>query len=290
MGLLICPEEHLACYRYEDIKDYSVDIIDYQSGVSLQKILLETEIIVILKGSIFLSYEYDLNHHITQGKMILLPTGANFKLRTEEGASLFIFRLRDNVRLCESYSISRLKGEMDEFAHSNQLMTLEVNESLNNFLKPLANNLTDGVRCSVFLKHKIQELLLLLRAYYPKAVLAEFFRPVLSNASEFTRFVLQNYQEAKTVKELADMYSCSVSCLDKKFRKAFGVAPYKWMQERKLSLIYHEIFTTTKPIKQIAEEQRFKSLPQFNDYCKKNFGAPPGKMRKLKMTSVNEKK
>jgi len=45
--------------------------------------------------------------------------------------------------------------------------------------------------------------------------------------------------------------------------------------------LYHEINATSKPLRQIAKEQKFLSLPQFNDYCKKHFGYPPGKMRKL---------
>jgi len=122
--------------------------------------------------------------------------------------------------------------------------------------------------------------MILFRAYYTKEDLAVFFSPVLTNTTEFSNFVLQNYRKVKTVRELARLYSCSISSFDKKFKKAFGISPYKWMQERKVSLIYHEIYATHKPIKQIAEEQQFMSLPQFNDYCKKHFGYPPGRMRK----------
>ncbi len=207
----------------------------------------------------------------------------------EEEVTLFIFKLREAVRLCENFSIDQLKTERDGDIFSNQINTLEVNDPIEAFLWPLHTNIENGLRCSIYLQQKIEELMILLRAYYPKEELATFLNPIFSNTSEFTNFVLQNYRKAKTVKDLADLYSCSISCFDKKFRKAFGIAPYKWMQERKVSLIYHEINVSTKPIKQIAEEQKFTSLPQFNDYCKKHFGFPPGRMRRLVSPSMKMK-
>ncbi len=289
MSRLLCTEDHQECFRYEGTNSPSIETSAYPKGYNWERTLLLGEIVIIAEGSVLLSYDHYLNHKVGSGKIMLLPPGCHFRARTEEGVTLFIFRLKDAVRLCENFSVDKLKEVAKDISYSNQLNTLDVTENISAFLKPLASNIANGLRCSLFFKQKIDELMILLRAYYLKSELAAFFTPVLSNTSEFTNFVLQNYRKAKTVKELADMYSCSLSCFDKKFRRSFGTAPYKWMQERKISLIYHEINVTGKPIKQIAEEQKFTSLPQFNDYCKKHFGYPPGKMRKMSASSMKNK-
>lgn len=286
MNGLVCKEEHQACFRYDGTDCPSIEISDFLKGHYWERTLMLGEIVVVYKGSILLSYDRFLNHRIGEGNILLLPPGSHFKALTDEGVTLFIFRLHDVIRLCENYPINKLKDRTKSLIFSNQLNTLLVTKPIESFLSPLASNLKNGLRCSIYLQQKIQELMILFRAYYEKEDLAVFFSPVLTNTSEFSHFVLQNYRHVKTVKELADLYSCSISSFDKKFRKTFGMAPYKWMQERKVSLIYHEIHATHKPIKQIAEEQQFTSLPQFNDYCKKHFGNPPGKMRKLTAPSM----
>lgn len=279
-------EEHQMCFRYEGSEFPSIEKSEFLKGYYWERTLMLGEIVIVKKGSVMLSYDHFLNHRIGPGRILLLPPGSHFKAHAEEETSLFIFRLEDVVRLCENFSIDRLKSKTATSPFSNQLNTLKVIPPVDAFLTPLAENLKNGLLCSIYLRQKIQELMILLRAYYTKENLAAFFNPVLANTTTFSNFVLQNYRRVKTVKELADLYSCSISSFDKKFRKAFGIAPYKWMQERKVSLIYHEIYATHKPIKQIAEEQNFNSLPQFNDYCKKHFGYPPGRMRKITIPSI----
>ncbi len=289
MSKLVCTEEHQSCFYYEGFKSSSIEVIHYPKGHKWQKTLNLGEVIIVYEGSVLLSYDHYLNHRIGRGKMLLLPPGSHFMAVAEEDTCFFIFHLKRAVRLCENFSINQLRFQKRNLNFSNQINTLDVNDSIDAYLRPLYMNIENGLRCSIFLNQKIDELMILLRTYYMKEELAMFLNPILSNTSEFTNFVLQNYRKAKTVKELAELYSCSVSCFDKKFRKAFGIAPYKWMQEKKVSMIYHEINVSSKPIKQIAEEQNFKSLPQFNDYCKKHFGYPPGKMRKLITPSMKMK-
>lgn len=289
MSRLVCTEEHQNCFRYEGGNSPSVEILHRIKGTRWEGNLIFSEIVIVCGGSILLSYDYFLNHRVGSGKMLLLPPGCHFMAIAEEETSLFIFRLKEALPLCESFSISHLLSYKKNEIVTNQLNTLTVNEFIDSFLWPLRSNIENGLRCANFFKQKIEELMILLRVYYTKEELVVFFDPILSNTSEFTNFVLQNYRKTKTVGELAELYSCSISCFDKKFRKAFGMAPYRWMQERKVNLIYHEINATNKPIKQIAEEQRFTSLPQFNDYCKKHFGNPPGKMRKQVTPSMKMK-
>lgn len=278
---LICPEKHLRCLRYEKSESPTIELKSYFKPTRLERSLLWGEIIIVKAGGMIISYDHFLNFPIKEGQIILLPPGTKIKAQTEESTELMIFRIRDIVHLCESTSLEQLHAESDTELEGDQPYTLDVNKPVDMFIEPLSYYWGKGLRCTVFLNQKIQELMLLLYAFYPKEELLSFFSPLFNNTSDFTNFVLQNYRNVKTVKEFADLYSCSISSFDKKFRKAFKKAPYQWMQERKRSLIYNELHTTTKKMKQIAEEQGFTSLSQFVDYCRKHFGHSPGKLRKM---------
>jgi len=279
MSVLLYPEEHSSCFLYDNRQYPAVGYIEHPAGHYSQRSLVQGEIIIVTEGSFLLSFEHFFDRAIGQGEILLLSPGSKIKAKTEAGVSAFIFRLNGEERLCDNYPFECLNGEKPDFEYD--LNTLRINNMTKDFLTFFQRNYRNGLRCTQFLEMKVKELLLLFRAYYPKEDLAAFFYPLLSNDSRFMNYVLQNYQGVKTVGEFAAKYGCSVSNFEKKFRFTFGVTPYQWMKERKVREIYQELNTTNKKISQIAKEQKFLSLPQFTDYCKKHFGYPPGKLRRL---------
>lgn len=241
-------------------------------GKTEQVMLNHTEIIIVTRGSILISYDHFSEREIKEGKIILLPAGCYFSVRTQTFASCCVFRIKEAIR----HNLD--KKEKPRFVYN--LDTIEVNKAIMNTLYLLKENIQQGLDSLEYLKLKTEELLFFIQAFYSEDERFAFYYPLLSGNARFADFVLRNYRSVKTVREFAQLYNCSVSCFDKKFRKTFNSSVYQWMQKKKVSLLYHEIIDTDKPIRQIAAEQNFLSLPQFNDYCKKHFGLPPGKMRK----------
>jgi len=254
----------------------SVEFRQYEAGYIKQQTLPLTHIIVVTEGSLLLSYDHLFNRQIGTGKVILLPPGCHFTIRTEEQASIVIFRQKEPMRF-----YLKIYSNDDSDSITNELNCLNAKKEIMTFISLLKEYMGKGLLSENYLKLKNDELFYLITTYYSKSQQEAFFQPLLSPNSHFHNFVLQNYRKVKTVKEFANKYDCSVSNFDKKFRQVFGVSTHQWIQEKKIKLLYHEINVTDKPLGQIAKEQKFLSLPQFNDYCKKHFGYPPGKMRKL---------
>lgn len=279
MSKLLYPEEHLSCARYDSGNSPIVEYILYPQEYAWEKLLTQTEIVFVLEGDFSVTYEHFLNLKVGKGNIIILPPGCHYRARTEGGCTAFVFRLSEIDHFCDNFTLERLAYEMTE--NKQDIHLLDIRSPVEYYLSELRHNYLDGLRCSLYHELKIKEFFYLLRAYYNKKELAGFFRPLLSNNTRFTNFVLQNYKKVKTVNELAALYNSSVSSFDKKFRMTFGISPYKWMMQKKISVLYNELNTTTKPLKQIAKEQNFSSLPQFTDYCKKHFGYSPSKMRRL---------
>jgi len=257
----------------------SIEFFHYKAGYTKQQTLSLTHILVVTEGSLILSYDHLFNKRIESGKIILLPPGCHFTVQMEEQTSIAVFRQKESLQFWQRMYINKSRGNTsDPF---NELNCLSTKKEIITFISLLKQYMQNGLKNEEYLKLKNEELVYLIATYYTQEQQEAFFQPLLSPNSNFHNFVLQNYRSIKTVKEFAIRYNCSVSNFDKKFQQVFGLSAYQWMQQKKVKLLYHEINVTDKPLRQIAKEQKFLSLPQFNDYCKKHFGYPPGKMRKL---------
>jgi len=257
----------------------SIEHVQLKAGQKQEDTLSSTLILFVTQGEFFLSYDHILNLKVTTGKILLLPPGCHFTAWAQINASVLVFRINEAIHFCGEYSINSIRPNKDK-AESN-LNCLYVNPAMANFMSSLIDNIESGLKHEKYLKLKAEELLYMIKSYYTKKEIEYFFLPLLASDVQFHQFVLRYYRKVKTVREFAGLKNCSVSNFDKKFRMVFGTSAYQWMQQKKIDLLYHEINATDKPLRQIAKEQKFLSLPQFNDYCKKHLGFPPGKMRKM---------
>lgn len=93
--------------------------------------------------------------------------------------------------------------------------------------------------------------------------------------------MLDNYRNARTVKELARLCGSSLSTFNRKFLKEFREPASEWLQKQINTIIKYKLADEDIPIGNIADELHFSSHAQFCRYCKRNFGYTPGEWRKL---------
>ena len=74
----------------------------------------------------------------------------------------------------------------------------------------------------------------------------------------------------------------SVSNMNRKFRKYFGVSPYQYLMEQKLHTAELLLLHTVKPVKEIAMDLKFADEFYFSNVFRKRRGTPPGIYRKQK--------
>jgi AraC-like DNA-binding protein len=89
------------------------------------------------------------------------------------------------------------------------------------------------------------------------------------------KIVMNNYYNAKNVKDLAKYANYSTSGFIKKFQKCFNDSPYEWMQKQKAKKISVEIIRGIKSLQEIASEYNFSSYQHFSVFCKAQLGSTP---------------
>lgn len=284
MEQLLCMANNLAPQKEKQATASSVMYLELKKGVHRKANVYRCVILCVLNGSITLSYDRFIAENVREGQILLLTPGERCSITATHDTHIILFQTEDLIQTSEGLVIEELPVRQIE---NYGIPLLNIKQPIRIFIKQLLLLFNDGLYITDFMNLKMKELFYLLKTYYTKEELAGFFYPLYSKNAAFAMFVYKNHRFVKNVTEFARLYNCSISNFDKNFRQTFGTSSYKWMMQRRINMIYNEIQTTQKPLKQIAEDTGFASQPQFTDFCKKHMGVTPGQLRKSKTIAVH---
>lgn len=283
---VLYPYEHLSCRNYESKKKKpTIEIVDL-SIESVHNMLLEESMIVfLLQGEIQLSYGRINNVIVSEPHFFVLPTGSTVHIVAREASRLLSFHVRQGIQICDEFPLEKLYPgghvAVDTVIQEESLGELRINHKISPYLSNLIDSIEGGLTCKWYFDLKIKELFYLLRAYYTKESLSLFFRPILiHDDAAFVDFVWKHYRKARSVQDLAELSSYSLSTFKAKFRKTFDLSPAEWLTTQKAKNVYHELTKTDKAIKQISSDYHFSSEAHMSLFCRKKLGDTPGQIRK----------
>ena len=274
-------DEHIICLQY-DTDGATIEFIEMIDGEKFQVLSNSNQIVFVHSGSLTVSYDDVLDQEMKIGESILIPMQRSGVFTALKDASILVMKLHfDAIAFCDHFPLELLlnKYEKNKVEKAGSLV-LKSNRRVRNFCSTLKDYVNDGVKCTYFYDLKIREFLYLIRVYYDKHLVFNFFKSIYSDDFVFSNNVYKNLDKIKTVKELADALNYSVSGFEKRFKKVFKISPYQWTQQQKAKKIYHEINCSKRTFSEISFDYGFSSPAHFNDFCKMYFHNTPGKLRK----------
>lgn len=289
---LLYSDEHLRCINYDQGENPIMEVVAIEEGGLWENSPLGNKLVFVLTGEISFSFGRFSNCQIGKNRILYLPTGYSLKCKALNKSKLFVMRVQGQTRFCDDYHFQDLEKETSNMLGYSKPMeekppTLEVNGIMEKYLEALLLYIGAGAKCKCFYLIKIKELFYIFRWFYPKETLVEFFQYALKGGSEFAGFIMDSWHKYKSVGELAEAMNYTVSGFEKRFKRVFGVSPYRWMNSQKAERIFHQVRTTDLTFKQISANFGFTSLTRFNDFCKANFGKPPGDIREKSRVGGN---
>lgn len=255
----------------------TIERLTTETDIEGSSFLDNHNLIYILKGEATFSYGYQNTGKTTDGKLIFLPIGSRVNYSVRKDSQLLVFRLKERMQLFECANPVHIDCEISDGSNRS---VLRASEPIRMYMKDVDFYLKIGANDHYYLDLKLQELLFLLGMFYTKEELAVFLGEAIYKETAFTAFVWTHYQLYNTVIEFADAMNYTVSGFVKRFKKVFGVSPYKWMKEQKAKLIYQDVCFGAYSFKQIADKYNFSSTSTFNDFYKLTFGETPGATRR----------
>ena len=276
------PEEHTSCFQYSTHVP-TIEIVELKAEQNIQADLDFNQIVFVIKGLLAVTSKKIQDREIKTEESILIPLHTPCVITAMEDVKMMVLRLNFNITFCDRLPLELFLETYGKLKKNANMEVLEPNQRLTDFVNTLQEYIKDGLKCTFFFDIKIHEFLFLIRAYYDKRIVFDFFKPIYSTDFVFSSDVYRNIDHVKTVKEMADILKYSLSGFEKKFKKVFSTSPYQWMQEQKAKKIYHEIHCSKKTFTEMAFEYDFSSPAHFNVFCKQFFGCTPGDLRKENM-------
>lgn len=212
------------------------------------------------------------------GELFLVPKSSECAGRILADSNLVVHIFDNLLNLCERFALEDLEPFANKITYG--FCSLDICRPISDYLDLLVFYLEQGLLCEHILAIKQTELFMLFRAFYKKEECASLFYPIICNNMDFKNMVLENYQNSKTVQDLADACCLSLTTFNRKFKKFFGDSPYNWMLKQKSKHIQMKLRNGNIPICDIIEEYGFSSAGHFTSYCRAHFNMTPTQLRR----------
>lgn len=223
------------------------------------------------------------------GSITLFPEKSCYVITAHEDTRLLNYCIENIMNFWDGPFPDRNYGG-DHDSEMQYPCILKMNPRLRKYVEAMSWDLDEGLSDERFMNMKSFELIHLLQFYYSQKMLFDFLYPVVNENGAFTRLVLDNWETARNKDELAALTGLSPSRFGVKFKEVFGTSPYKWMMARRSEKILYRLVYTEDSLRRIREDMHFGSAQHFNDFCKKQFGNAPGRIRSVNRKEREENK
>jgi AraC-like DNA-binding protein len=275
---LLYPQEHLTCKNY--VSDFHIGF-SYktvpQGGTFQSSDKYYSHFIFIQAGEMMASCNEFRNHYCREGEMVFIPQDAEFTAEAITDLKYILLSFDNQFTLCDQLEFEALPHDTSKPPIFNKI---DVRQPMQAVLDSVMFYLEHKIQCKHLHAMKQKEVFLILRAFYTKEEVARFLAPMLNHNMDFKAFILQHYQEVKTVEELAGMCEMSVRSFNRKFNEYFNDSPYSWMLKQKSRHIKTRLADGKTTFSTIIKDYGFSSPAHFTTYCKKQFGQSPSRLRK----------
>ncbi|MDR1980464.1 MAG: AraC family transcriptional regulator [Tannerellaceae bacterium] len=279
MTTLLYTEEHLSCVNNKSDSQAGFKYAEIMENESLYLRNKEFHyIIFLLDGDISINCNEFRNNILKRNQFILISKTAESHLKTLTPCKVLLFSFSALKTVCEKQAFQSYWKLYPKIQY--KFTPLSLRDPLTDFLDLLKKCLTDGIDCTHLHDLKHQELFLLLRAYYEKEELANFFYPIVGKSFDFRSLIMENYLKVHRVDELASLSGMGRTNFDNKFKEEFGISPHQWILKQKAKHVRHSLAEPNCIFSDIMRKYNFNSATHFTRFCKQQFGCTPTELMK----------
>jgi len=217
---------------------------------------------------------------VTEHEAVLIPDGnaiiAERKLNAQKYSSLVVFfpmelAQKFIVRYAKQNEYGHKASPTEKDAFLKFCQTPYITEYLNGLIHLIDKQLLIP---PVLLRHKLEELFLILEESYP-AQFFNIFKPLAADGDHQLRQIVENnILKNLSLNELAFLANRSLATFKRDFEKEYGISPGKYIRERKLDIAKHEL-TEGGALNDIYLQLGYENASNFTSAFKKQFGQTP---------------
>lgn len=237
----------------------------------------ENCILFVSEGSFEIVNDPTHDRSVITDEMIFIPPFTSLKGRALSPLKLILLTFENNNSLYQKLNLECQAITCNSVTIGFKIM--KINPHIQHFLSSISSYLNDNINCIGLFLNKQSELFYLLKMYYSRDEVINFFCSILCNKNEFKQNVLKNYTRDSSVSDLALKCNMSLKTFTRRFKENFGETPYQWLLKQNIREIRMKLADPNIQIKDIAFEFGFASASHFSNFCKTQMNESPQAIR-----------
>lgn len=263
----------------ENLIDCCFELINFQEGDLIHKEDIKNHSLVFChKGHLRISSTLLHDEVLCAGEMMFLPRQSSCNGLVLSDTTLLVHRFNNTICKPENCILAYLYSHrnIQSKTHCYKLGTCA---SFNNLIGGIISYMADKTEDVALWRMKHKELIWILTRYYSAEELRAFFHSMTNEQISFKSLVLTHYRKVVYTDELAEMCGYGLCTFRRKFKKEFGIPPYKWLTMKRSEQIRYKLSLSYIPFCDIINEFDFSSPQYFNRFCKRFLGDTPTNLR-----------
>jgi AraC-like DNA-binding protein len=279
----LLKENFRLSYENNEISDNSaIEILDYDEGTTINQTAKDTMLFFVLEGMIVANCGFAENRSIEADHFFLIPSLSPYSFHFPKETKLYCCHLSEEILLCRKDKpefLSKMHEKRKLIDQDSDLFTIKTIPYITKVVDNSIANMHLGMQRLNYQKTIIQELQILINAYYSDEVLICLYYPIFKGGIIFKSIVLQNKNKLFTVEEFAVAVHLNRNSFRNRFTEIFGINPSKWIINNRAEQVINEL-KTDKSIMNIVHECGFSSYSNFVRFCRNFLHNTPAVLRK----------
>ncbi|MDR1623357.1 MAG: AraC family transcriptional regulator [Tannerellaceae bacterium] len=238
----------------------------------------DNHILFLLEGKLKFSLNNFVNRKINSKEFVFIPIAADVKCKTLEYSRIILFTVDNPMAYFDKEYTNSLLERCSQCEQS--FIKLPFYEPVENFVNHLILYAGHKINWKLLQEIKEMELLTVLKSFYRKEEISNFFYPVIGKSPHFRMQVLRNYRQESHVDGLAQRIGIEKRSFSFQFKEEFNMSPYQWLLNQKAKHIHFSLAESDKTLDEIRAEFGFKFAGHFTRFCKKQFNCTPVRLRR----------
>lgn len=284
---LLYLDEHINCNNFLHSVETGFTYHEERTGSVLSYKFSEkyNHLFFLVEGECMFNCNGFRDRKIKGGEMILIPRAATFSGRVIQSAKWLQMTFSLPHSGCDRLVLEGYQSYCSMIDYDFQ--PLDIREPLTKFIDLMIFYLRSGMNCGHLHEMKHAELFFSLRGFYKKEEIATLFYPLIGKPLSFREQIAKWQNQEHSLTQLAADLNMSQIAFLRKFKEEFNETYFRWEMRRKCDRILADMTIPNITIKEVMSRHGFYAAPNFNRFCKTNFGCTPTELMRRYGTKTN---
>ena len=284
---LLNLDEHIKCNNFLHSVETGFTYHEERTGSVLSYKFSEkyNHLFFLVEGECTFNCNGFRDRKIKGGEMILIPRAATFSGRVTQSAKWLQMTFSLPHSGCDRLVLEGYQSYCSMIDYDFQ--PLDIREPLTKFIDLMIFYLRSGMNCGHLHEMKHAELFFSLRGFYKKEEIATLFYPLIGKPLSFREQIAKWQNQEHSLTQLAADLNMSQIAFLRKFKEEFNETYFRWEMRRKCDRILADMTIPNITIKEVMSRHGFYAAPNFNRFCKTNFGCTPTELMRRYGTKTN---